>query len=383
MRAKAKFTDGGGAAWIAFVAGILLSGMLWTAFHREEEGRGTPSVTVIPYLSDGQATENAKTIPTVNDPKSRTNPESNSGASEGESDEATVNVYLTKTGEIESVPLETYVLGVVAAEMPLDFEPAALEAQALAARTYIERRLALGDRSGVPAEGADVTDTVAHQVYRSLSDMKRLRAEDVDGYRKAASAVERTKGRIIVYGGQPIEALFFSTSNGYTENSEEVFAARQPYLRSVPSPWDAAESPRAKETIEIGLADFYRKLGIGALPVVGKAGLSAKKPVRVLERTPGRRVKTLQAGSERLTGGEARERLGLRSASFDLEIEGNAVYVTTYGSGHGVGMSQWGAEGLAKLGKTSSFIVEYYYKGARVEEVSKLANSPEESRRNR
>ncbi|MFC5403598.1 stage II sporulation protein D [Cohnella soli] len=377
MRARVKGADGGRLIWVAFVAGILLSGIVWMLAHGAGGAKqATSGMFQTSFTQVGGTDANPSMIPRQTAPPDRTSQSTHSSSSPGTAAKAgiekSVSVYLTKQHKIETVPLETYVLGVVAAEMPLDFEPAALEAQALAARTYIERRLALGDRSGMTTEKADVTDTITHQVYRSLSDMKRLKSEDEDGYRKAALAVERTKGQIIVYGGQPIEALFFSTSNGYTENSEDVFAAKQPYLRSVPSPWDAV-APRAKETTRFGLAEIYRKLGGDALPVAGKAGVSAKKPIRVLDRTPGRRVKTLQVGSERWTGEEVREKLGLRSAAFDLQVTGNELLVTTYGSGHGVGMSQWGAQGLAKLGKTSSYIVEYYYQGARVQVVSKLA----------
>jgi len=296
-----------------------------------------------------------------------------------------IRVYLADTGEIEKVPLESYVRGVVAAEMPLDFEPAALEAQALAARTYIVRRLWLKDRSGVPVDYADVTNTQSHQVYRSLSDMERLREENEEDWLKIKTAAARTAGEVIVYDNEPIEALFFSTSNGFTENSEEVFTAEHPYLRSVASPWDKEESPRAQETVEMSLEDFYTKLGVkpgrvskgnalevGGVPVDAS---SKNKLIRVMEWTKGHRVKQLIAGNKRLTGTEVREKLGLRSASFDWTINNDKIVLTTYGSGHGVGMSQWGAQGMAKAGKTARQIVEYYYSGVHLEKVYKLLNS--------
>ncbi|QJD85286.1 stage II sporulation protein D [Cohnella herbarum] len=284
-----------------------------------------------------------------------------------------VRVLLSKTRSIEPVPLEEYVKGVVAAEMPLDFQPEALEAQALAARTYIVRRLTLNDRSGVTGVEADVTDTQAHQVYRSLAEMKRLRKNDEEGWRKVDEAVKNTEGDIIAYRGQPIEALFFSTSNGYTENSEEVFPNEIPYLRSVASPWDKERSPRAINRVEMPLSEFYRKLGVDAIAV--SAAGTDKPSLRIMEWTQGRRVKEMVAGSKRISGEEVREKLGLRSAAFDWTIEKGMIILTTYGSGHGVGMSQWGAEGMAQTGKTADQIVEYYYSGARVEKVSKLANS--------
>jgi stage II sporulation protein D len=123
------------------------------------------------------------------------------------------------------------------------------------------------------------------------------------------------------------------------------------------------------------LADFYAKLGIEA-QTVGKREGEEQSP-RVLEWTQGRRVKTLLAGDRKLSGVEARRRLGLRSASFEWRKEGDSIQITVYGSGHGVGMSQWGAEGMARAGKDSRQILKYYYKGVSIEQVSKLAKRAE------
>lgn len=291
--------------------------------------------------------------------------------------EPEISVYLTKSQRVETVPLETYVKGVVAAEMPLDFERAALEAQALAARTYIVRRLWLNDRTGVPVDGAIVTDTQNHQVYRSEEEMKQLLRDNKAGWTKIEQAVQNTKGKVIVYGDEPIEALFFSTSNGYTEDSEEVFPAEVPYLRSVASPWDKEGSPRVRETVEMTLSRLYTQLGVDSIAASGfNSNMNAEQnPIRVTEWTEGRRVKQFLVGNLKLTGEEVRHKLGLRSASFDIHIDKSKVTITTYGSGHGVGMSQWGAQGMAKAGKTARQIVEHYYSGVRIEEVSKLVNS--------
>lgn len=285
-----------------------------------------------------------------------------------------ISIYLSKTGKVETVSLETYVQGVVAAEMPLEFRPAALEAQAIAARTYAARRLWLGERAGEAAHGADVTDTHEHQVYLSVAEMKRLKADDREGWEKVRAAAAATEGQILVYGDEPIEALFFSTSNGYTENSEEVFSSKRPYLRSVESPWDSAISDRAKETVEMELTEVYDLLGVKTAPVSG-AGASGDL-IRVLERTEGRRVKTMLAGDRRLAGTEVRRLLGLRSASFEWKADRGKLKITVYGYGHGVGMSQWGAEGMAREGYDAPRILAHYYTGARLEQVSKLAIPP-------
>jgi stage II sporulation protein D len=363
--------------WHAFSAGIIISAILWFAVHgaaREGGGKILHASGVIEYEMQDISQPQATTITQHNSgvkpeaPKVRNIAE----GKENTSNQSLIKVYLSETRSIETVPLETYVKGVVAAEMPLDFEPAALQAQAIAARTYIIRRMQLKDHSGMPDIDADVTDTQSHQVYRSLSDMSRLQRENKAGWSKVNDAVEKTAGEVITYGGEPIEALFFSTSNGRTENSEEVFPNKIPYLRSVASPWDKQESPRAEEEIEIPLKDFYAKLGVGISPA--SINLAVTKPIRILEWTAGKRVKLMMAGNKKLTGEEVRNKLGLRSASFDWKIGKNKITLKVYGSGHGVGMSQWGAEGMAKAGKSAYQIIAHYYTGTRTEKVSKLAN---------
>jgi stage II sporulation protein D len=356
--------------WPAFAAGTTLAVLLWLHFHAGT-GSNTDLRSQVVFEDSGMNSGGLQ---------GAVKPEAAGARGLGgkdlhqEDSESRINirVYLTEDKRIETVPLETYVAGVVAAEMPIDFEPAALEAQALAARTYIVRRLWLNDNSGVPVPGADVTDTQSHQVYRSLSQMKQLAGTNEEGWRKLNEAVNHTAGQVISYGGEPIEALFFSTSNGYTENSEDVFPAKLPYLRSTASPWDKEASPRAAETIEMPLSDFYQKLGVKSISA--GAGARGQSTIRLLERTEGHRVKLLAAGGTTLTGTEVREKLGLRSASFEWLVRKDKIILTVFGSGHGVGMSQWGAEGMARAGMSARQIVKHYYKGTAIEEVSKLLN---------
>ncbi|MFF2092579.1 stage II sporulation protein D [Paenibacillus sp. NPDC058174] len=290
-----------------------------------------------------------------------------------ELEQTIVKVYLMKEKRIERVPLEIYVRGVVAAEMPMDFELEALKAQAIAARTYIVRRLAFHDNSGMPssngAKGAEVTDTVEHQVYVPLAELAKRWPEDKrKSYsEKLKQAVDQTKGRIITYDGEPIQAVFFSTSNGYTENSEDYWAQEIPYLRSVSSPWDKELSPRYKETIRFDLTEFYQKLGL-------ESEGSGKPAIRVINKTAGGRIGELIVGKKRLTGREVREKLGLASSQFIWTIKGDSIAFTTYGYGHGVGMSQWGANGMAKTGVKAEDILAHYYSGTKVEQASKLSS---------
>lgn len=279
-----------------------------------------------------------------------------------------IRVYLTKEERIETVPLETYVQGVLAGEMPIDFELEALKAQAIAARTYIVRRIGLKDRSGMKDEQADVTDTIEHQVYIPIAALARkwTGEEKKEKLAKLKQAAEETRGLVITYEGEPIQAAFFSTSNGYTENSEDYWAQPLPYLRSVASPWDAYISPRYKETVKLTKREFYLKMGLS-----GK-NAAAKPAIKVIEKTDGNRIKTIKINGETFSGREVRERLDLASSQFTWTIQKDMVTITTFGFGHGVGMSQWGANGMAQEGRKAEDIIRHYYTGTKVEQASKL-----------
>lgn len=192
-------------------------------------------------------------------------------------------------------------------------------------------------------------------------------------------------------------AAFFSTSNGYTENAEDYWKNPVPYLKSVPSPWDQAESPRYAETVELAQNEVLEKLGLTPAAVPGLAQASRQggggagsafsgtvagdglaEDVRILSRTAGKRVDEVQFGSKSFSGREIREKLNLRSSGFDWERDGDKLRITTYGYGHGVGMSQYGAQGMAKQGAAAERILTYYYTGVQLDKASKLltANRP-------
>ncbi|MCA1320263.1 stage II sporulation protein D [Bacillus tianshenii] len=270
-----------------------------------------------------------------------------------------VAVYRANKDVIENIPLEEYVVGVVASEMPAEFEEEALKAQALAARTFILRHLLAGEKIGTP-EGADVTDTVSHQVYKGIEELK-VQWDEPGEYEwklaKVTAAVKATAGQILTYNNEPITASFFSTSNGKTENSEEYWPNEIPYLRSVESPWDI-DTPKFLTHVSISVADFQNKLGVqlGSDGTVGK----------ITARTTGNRVDTVEIAGKQLTGREVREKLKLRSSDFSWERKGDNIVITTKGYGHGVGMSQYGANGMALEGKKHSDIVAHYYKGVQI-----------------
>lgn len=284
------------------------------------------------------------------------------------SNEPVIRVFLSKEKRVIRVPLEQYVRGVVAAEMPADFHMEALKAQALAARTYIVDRLRSGDFSdmetfGEEARGAHVSDSIVHQAYHTDEQLKKVWGDRYAAYSSQINqAVFNTRGKIILYKGEPIYAAFFSTSNGRTENSEDVFSTSFPYLRSVPSPWDE-KSPRFLNEKTLTLDDFIRRMEKATGKRVAVAVSSGGNWIRVLERTSGRRIKTLRIGDQTFTGRQVREALGLSSTDFTWTIENGRIRFQSKGYGHGVGMSQWGANLLAHQGKSAEEIVRHYYQG--------------------
>lgn len=278
-----------------------------------------------------------------------------------------VKVYRTASQKIESIPLETYIEGVVSAEMPAEFEMEALKAQALAARTYIVRRLKEGTFNDVP-KGAQVEDTVKHQAYLDDAERKKRWGTMYEWKKqRIVQAVKDTSGMVLTYKGEPIDATFFSTSNGFTENADEYWNQSIPYLKSVASPWDR-ESPRFEEQKSISIGEFEQKLGVQLDQTVNTKG----NWFTIVERTTGNRIGKIRIGTKEFSGREIRERLGLNSTAFSLERQGNTIWVTMRGYGHGVGMSQWGANGMAKRGKNAEQIVKYFYQGVTLQNYYKI-----------
>lgn len=289
--------------------------------------------------------------------------------------EPSVRVYMTKTGSIDTVSMEQYVTGVIAAEMPSDFGLEALKAQAIAARTFVTKRMAAGDHSGIPVDGADVNDTIEHQVYLPYSSLESSfkEAGKEKEWAKLEQAVRESKDTIMTYKGEPITAAFFSTSNGYTENSEDVWQQAVPYLRSVESPWDASIAPGYEESVTMSRIDFLNKLNITTDAIPVSADTKTARPfIQILSKTDGNRIKEIQIGTKTFTGKEIREKLGLRSSEFTWKTDGDKIIITTHGYGHGVGMSQWGANGMAQEGYTATQILKHYYQGIAFGHASKL-----------
>lgn len=271
------------------------------------------------------------------------------------------------TKKVETIPLEEYLVGVVAAEMPALFEPEALKAQAVAARTYALKKMQLSQKSPNPHhQDADVCTDPGHcQGWLSEKEMKKkwglLRY--ALNHKKIAEAVEETAGIVLVYQGKLIDPVYHSTGVGRTENSEDVWQFAIPYLKSVPSPGDK-ESPKFQTTVTLSLAQVDKALGtnLQAVPAA-KINSGSQGTLKVLEKTATGRVKSIQAGNKTFSGEEFRRRLGLNSSKFEWKAERDKITFTVTGYGHGVGMSQYGANAMAKAGKNYKQILSHYYTG--------------------
>ncbi len=268
------------------------------------------------------------------------------------SQNSVVRVYREDTNEINEVPIEEYVVGVLAGEMPVEFELEALKAQAVAARSYVMIQMERNIKKDY-----DVVDTVMNQVYLDKEHLMSVWQESyTDNINKIKMAVLTTKGEYISYEGKVAEALFFSTSPGMTENSEDVFTNKVAYLRSVESPWDKI-SPVFTTSTTFTLKDFYSKLGLSYSDTIN---------IQITSKTSTGRVKKIKINNKELTGNYVCSKLGLRSTFFEIIQEGTKVVIKNKGFGHGVGMSQYGAHGMAKEGYNYQEILKHYYTGIEI-----------------
>ena len=272
------------------------------------------------------------------------------------SSNTTVRIKRNATGKIDNVLLEDYIVGVLAGEMPVSFEIEALKAQAVAARTYVMKRLVNNKDNDY-----DIIDTTLNQVYLDNDELKKKWGNNYVNYiNKLKTAVLETSGEYITYKDNIIDALFFSTSVGATENSEEVFVSALPYLRSVDSSWDAEVSPVFSENNTFSLKEFYNKLNLT---------YSNNLSIDVLQTTSTGRIKKIKINGTTFNGTTVAGKLGIRSDYFNISRDNDTVLVTTKGYGHGVGMSQYGAEAMAKKGYTYDKILKHYYKDVDIKKI--------------
>lgn len=281
--------------------------------------------------------EKSVNIEHINTNNTNVNNTTNSSVSE-------ITIYRSN-GSVINLNMTDYLIGVVSSEMPASFNLEALKAQSVLARTYALKAKQTGKK---------LTDTVSTQCYIDIDQMKNKWGNSFNTYyNKIKNAVENTNGEYLSYNGNYIEALYHSTNNGKTESSFDVFGNYYPYLISVSSEYDKNASSYLR-TISMPLDTISNKLGLS---------LNNDSVISILSYTDGGNIKEININGNNFSGKKVRELLGLRSADFDISISDNNANITTRGYGHGVGMSQYGANGMANAGYSYKDILSHYYPG--------------------
>ncbi len=283
-------------------------------------------------------------------------------------------VYNTRDEVIRVMNLEEYLVGVVAAEMPASFSLEALKAQAIAARTYALGR-AIG-KYGTTWDyhyGAHVCTNPAHcqaWIPKERYQTWYPKADVEKNWGKIEQAVYGTTGLILTYEGSVINPLYHANSGGITEDAQEVWSSvsQVPYLQSVYSEGESDYSSFEKKTTLSG--DELRETLLKAYPEITFTG-PVKEDIEVIQYTNSNRVKEIRIGDVTIHGTEFRQLFSLSSTQMEIDFpEEDVLVITTYGFGHGVGMSQCGANELAAKGKDYEYILQYYYTGVEIESVS-------------
>lgn len=249
-----------------------------------------------------------------------------------------------KDNSQEIIALDDYLIGVIAGEMPLNFEEEALKAQIVASRTFVLSR------------DLKVDNTTNTQVYLSKEQLKdKWKNEFETNYQYLNKLVKQTNNQVMKYNNQYISALFFSSSNGKTENSEDYFASSSiPYLRSVESNWELSICPNIERSVSFNSEQLAKAFNF---PI---------NSITIIDRKESGRVNSVSVNNQIYTGRQVREILNLASSDFTLIKENDGYTFNTIGFGHGVGMSQYGANGMAKSGYKYEDILKYYYQGIEI-----------------
>ncbi|MFY9213562.1 MAG: stage II sporulation protein D, partial [Tissierellaceae bacterium] len=282
-----------------------------------------------------------------------------------------VKIYNIDAKKTIELSLSDYVKGVVAAEMPAAFHIEALKAQAIAARTYAISRIIKYEEGHPDHPEAPLCTGVHCQAYLSLEELEKIHGKEwVENYwGKIETAVDSTSNLVIYYQGELIEPLYHSTSGGKTEDAVNVFAMDSPYLKSVESPYEE-DAPRFREVVTLTVDEFLDKLK-EKYPKVNINKENFHQKIKLIEKTESGRVTKLAIDREIVSGREIRELYGLNSTNFEIvyDIKLGLIEIETLGYGHGVGMSQWGANGMAKQGKTYEEILKHYYTGVVIKKL--------------
>lgn len=323
-------------------------------------------MTAIPAASYKSATSD---LSAENDIEvSETVQQSETTAAENTADEPEKdNIFLVldiSSGEVIQVSDRDYIIGAVCAEMPASFETEALKAQAVAAHTYAVRQRENEIKNPSPElNGAYISnDSSKYQAFFTQEQAKEYFGDNFDEYySKISECVDSVENQILLYNDEPIVAAFHSMSTGKTESAENIFGNAVDYLVPVESPDDTSapkyltEYQFTSDEISARLKEAYPDI---VLPDDKSQWISVK------QRTASDTVTSVQAGDVNISGWDFRNLLSLRSASFTIDYENGIFSVETHGYGHGVGMSQYGANAMAQKGCTYDEILKHYYQGA-------------------
>ena len=285
----------------------------------------------------------------------------------------TVSVYIKAEDKVCDMNVNQYLKEVVSAEMPADFHTEALRAQAIAARTYLINRMRAYQQSQTPEEhkGAYMcTDPKHCKAWISEEKRKEIWGKEKAeaNWKKISDAVDSTGKLILTYNDEPISAVFHSTSSGYTENAKDVWGGNAAYLVSVKSEGDT-QSPKYNSEKEMTL-DEFKKIAEEKI-----AGVNWEKGIiGEIVRSEAGGIKTITLGGAVVKGTDFRFMYDLRSTNIDIEVDGDNVKMKVKGFGHGVGMSQYGANYLANHGKNFEDILKTYYTGVELAEYDDINN---------
>ena len=278
----------------------------------------------------------------------------------------TIKLLHADTNEVEEVALDTYLCNVVSAEMPVDFEKEALKAQAIVARTYTIYKI-----NNKKHDNADICDdSTCCQAWVSKEDrLARWADNKEEKWAKIEECVNETKGKIITYNNQPINAFFHSNSGGKTELPVDVWGGgtNMPYLQVVETSGEDGYTQYNSE-VELTNEEILEKLKTKYSDI--QIDFNNEEDIKILEYTASGRVKTIKFGNHEISGTEARSIFGLRATNFQITKTEGKVKFTVIGYGHGVGMSQTGADSMAKNGSTAEDIIKHFYVGVEIKEVN-------------
>lgn len=278
-----------------------------------------------------------------------------------------VKVYITEEDRIEEVDLEDYICGVVSNEMPAAFDIEALKAQAIAARTFLVSK----KQNNCPnAHGAELCDTVHCQVYTSKEkSLDKWSSGDAETYwNKMKEAVEATSGMILTYNGELVlYPQYFSTSSGKTENASDTSWGDIPYLKSVISQGEEI-APKFSSEKNISLDEFVKVIN-SRYPNASISISNLETSIQIISRSEAGGIKEIKIGNETISGSDFRFLIGLNSTNFTYVVNNTNIIFQCKGYGHGVGMSQWGANVMAKNGSTYEEILKHYYTGVNIQTI--------------